>query len=85
MVHDQQVPLDVFVGRAAELAQVAEVVARAKAGQPWLVSIEGDPGATSTRSAACQDVSSCGASSSSGASPPLSDRYGATLAAAPYR
>jgi DNA-binding CsgD family transcriptional regulator len=43
-VHDRQVPLDVFVGRAAELARVAEVVTRVEAGQPWLVAIEGDPG-----------------------------------------
>jgi DNA-binding CsgD family transcriptional regulator len=43
-VQDRQVPLDVFVGRAAELARVAEVVARVQAGQPWLVAIEGDPG-----------------------------------------
>jgi hypothetical protein len=39
---------DVFVGRAAELARVAEVVARVKAGQPWLVAIEGDPGVGKT-------------------------------------
>jgi DNA-binding CsgD family transcriptional regulator len=43
-VQDRQVPLDVFVGRAAELARVAEVLARVEAGQPWLVTIEGDPG-----------------------------------------
>jgi DNA-binding CsgD family transcriptional regulator len=43
-VQDRQVPLDVFVGRAAELAQVAEVVTRVTAGQPWLVAIEGEPG-----------------------------------------
>jgi DNA-binding CsgD family transcriptional regulator len=43
-VRDRRAPLDVFVGRAAELARVAEVVARAQAGQPWLVAIEGDPG-----------------------------------------
>ena len=35
---------EVFVGRAVELAQVAEVIARVEAGQPWLVAIEGDPG-----------------------------------------
>ncbi len=35
---------DLFVGRAAELAQVAEVVTRVEMGQPWLVAIEGDPG-----------------------------------------
>ena len=39
-----QPPLGVFVGRAAELAQVTEVIARVQAGQPWLVAIEGDPG-----------------------------------------
>jgi MoxR-like ATPase len=38
------VPLDVFVGRASELARVAEVVAWVRAGQPWLVAVEGDPG-----------------------------------------
>jgi DNA-binding CsgD family transcriptional regulator len=43
-VQDRQVPLDVFVGRAAELGRVAEVVARVKTGQPWLVAVEGDPG-----------------------------------------
>jgi DNA-binding CsgD family transcriptional regulator len=43
-VQDRQVPLDVFVGRAAELARAAEVVTRVEAGQPWLVAIEGDPG-----------------------------------------
>jgi len=43
-MQERPVPLDVFVGRAAELARVAEVVARVQAGQPWLVAIEGDPG-----------------------------------------
>jgi DNA-binding CsgD family transcriptional regulator len=47
-VHDRQVPLDLFVGREAELAQVAEVVTRVEAGQPWLVAIEGDPGVGKT-------------------------------------
>jgi DNA-binding CsgD family transcriptional regulator len=47
-VQGRQVPLDVFVGRAAELAQVAEVVAQVEAGQPWLVAIEGDPGVGKT-------------------------------------
>jgi len=32
------------VGRAVELAQVTEVIARVESGQPWLVAIEGDPG-----------------------------------------
>ena len=44
----RQVPLDVFVGRAAERARVAEVVAQVEAGQPWLVGIEGEPGAGKT-------------------------------------
>jgi DNA-binding NarL/FixJ family response regulator len=43
-VQDRQPPLGVFVGRAVELARVAEVVAGVEAGQPWLVTIEGDPG-----------------------------------------
>jgi len=43
-VQDRQAPLDVFVGRAAELARVAEVVTRMEAGEPWLVAVEGDPG-----------------------------------------
>ena len=47
-MHDRQVPLDLFVGREAELAQVAEVVTRVEAGQPWLVAIEGDPGVGKT-------------------------------------
>ncbi len=47
-VRDRQAPLDVFVGRAAELARVAEVVGRVEAGQPWLVAIEGDPGTGKT-------------------------------------
>jgi len=47
-VEKRQVPLDVFVGRAAELAQLAEVAALAATGQPWLVSIHGDPGTGKT-------------------------------------
>ena len=43
-MQDRQAPLDVFVGRAAELARVAEVVTRMEAGEPWLVAVEGDPG-----------------------------------------
>ena len=43
-MRDGQPPLDVFVGRATELGRVAEVIARVEAGEPWLVSIEGDPG-----------------------------------------
>ena len=41
---DGQPPLDLFVGREAEVSRVAEIVARVEAGQPWLVAIEGDPG-----------------------------------------
>jgi DNA-binding NarL/FixJ family response regulator len=47
-VQDREVPLDVFVGRTAELARVAEVVTRVTAGQPWLVAIEGDSGVGKT-------------------------------------
>ena len=43
-MQDRQPPLDVFVGRAAELERVAEVITRVRAGEPWLVAIEGDPG-----------------------------------------
>ena len=43
-MQDRPVPLDVFVGRVVELALVAEVLTRVEAGQPWLVTIEGDPG-----------------------------------------
>jgi DNA-binding CsgD family transcriptional regulator len=43
-VQNRRVPLDVFVGRASELAQVADVIAWVRAGQPWLVAVEGDPG-----------------------------------------
>jgi DNA-binding CsgD family transcriptional regulator len=47
-VQDRQPPLGVFVGRAAELARVAQVGARVGTGQPWLVAIEGDPGVGKT-------------------------------------
>jgi DNA-binding CsgD family transcriptional regulator len=47
-VRDRQPPLDVFVGRATELARVAEVITRVEGGEPWLVSIEGDPGVGKT-------------------------------------
>jgi DNA-binding CsgD family transcriptional regulator len=43
-VQDRPALLDVFVGREAELARVAEVVTRVQASQPWLVAIESDPG-----------------------------------------
>ena len=47
-MRDRQPPLDVFVGRARELARVTEVITRVEAGEPWLVSIEGDPGVGKT-------------------------------------
>ena len=47
-MQDRWPPLDVFVGRTAELERVAEVIARVGAGQPWLVAIEGDPGVGKT-------------------------------------
>jgi DNA-binding CsgD family transcriptional regulator len=43
-VLDRQAPLDLFVGRAAELDQTAGTLRRAADGQPWLITIEGDPG-----------------------------------------
>jgi DNA-binding CsgD family transcriptional regulator len=39
---------DVFVGRAAELAGLADVLARVRGGQPWLVCIEGESGVGKT-------------------------------------
>jgi DNA-binding CsgD family transcriptional regulator len=39
---------DVFVGRAAELAGLADVLARVRRGQPWLVTIEGESGVGKT-------------------------------------
>ena len=47
-MQDRQPPPGVFVGRAAELARIAEAIAKVRAGQPWLVSIEGDPGVGKT-------------------------------------
>ena len=47
-MQDRLKPLDPFIGRAAELARVAEVISRVEAGQPWLVAIEGDPGVGKT-------------------------------------
>ncbi|HWM03374.1 MAG TPA: AAA family ATPase [Actinophytocola sp.] len=44
----RQPPSGVFVGRAAELARVADVITRVRAGQPWLVTIEGDAGVGKT-------------------------------------
>ena len=39
---------DVFVGREAELARLADVLARVRHGQPWLVTIEGESGVGKT-------------------------------------
>ncbi len=47
-MQDRRPPQRVFVGRAAELAQVTDVIAMVEAGQPWLVAIEGDPGVGKT-------------------------------------
>jgi DNA-binding NarL/FixJ family response regulator len=47
-VRDRRPPLGVFVGRAAELARMAEAIAMVAAGQPWLVAVEGDPGVGKT-------------------------------------
>jgi DNA-binding CsgD family transcriptional regulator len=37
-------PLDVFVGRSGEIAQITELITRVRAGEPWVVAVEGDPG-----------------------------------------
>src|ERR1700722_20895602 len=47
-VQDRQPPLEVFVGRAAEVDGMAQVVASVETGQPWLVTIEGEPGVGKT-------------------------------------
>jgi DNA-binding CsgD family transcriptional regulator len=47
-VQDRRAPLDLFVGREAELARVAQAITRVEAGQPWLVAVEGDPGVGKT-------------------------------------
>jgi DNA-binding CsgD family transcriptional regulator len=39
---------EVFVGRHAELAQLADVLDRTRRGQPWLVTIEGESGVGKT-------------------------------------
>jgi len=51
---------DVFVGRAAELARLADVVARVRRGQPWLVTIEGESGVGKTALARHSLASSSG-------------------------
>src|SRR5215831_10541290 len=51
---------DVFVGRAAELARLADVLARVRRGQPWLVTIEGESGVGKTALARRSLVSSAG-------------------------
>jgi DNA-binding CsgD family transcriptional regulator len=52
-VQDRRPPQGVFVGRAAEVAHVTDVIARVATGQPWLVAIEGDPGVGKTALARC--------------------------------
>ena len=47
-MQDRRPPQGVFVGRAAELAQVTDVIAMVETSQPWLVAIEGDPGVGKT-------------------------------------
>jgi DNA-binding CsgD family transcriptional regulator len=47
-VQNGQPPLDLFVGRDAELARVGQILNLVEAGQPWLVAIEGDPGVGKT-------------------------------------
>src|SRR5215468_637522 len=39
---------DVFVGRKAELARLADALARVRQGEPWLVTIEGESGVGKT-------------------------------------
>ena len=51
---------DVFVGRKAELSQLRDVVARARQGQPWLVTIEGESGVGKTALARRLMASSAG-------------------------
>jgi DNA-binding NarL/FixJ family response regulator len=59
-VQDWQAPLDVFVGREAELGRVAEVITRVESGQPWLVAIEGEPGMGKTTLARRCLAQACG-------------------------
>jgi DNA-binding CsgD family transcriptional regulator len=51
---------DVFVGRRAELARLADVLARVRQGQPWLVTIEGESGVGKTALARRSLASSTG-------------------------
>ncbi len=51
---------DVFVGRQTELARIGDVWARMEAGEPWLVSIEGESGIGKT-ALATEAVRSSGA------------------------
>ena len=51
---------DVFIGRQAELAALADVVALVRQGQPWLVTIEGESGVGKTALARRSLASSTG-------------------------
>jgi DNA-binding CsgD family transcriptional regulator len=51
---------DVFIGRKAELAQLADVVALVRQSQPWLVTIEGESGVGKTALARHSLASSTG-------------------------
>src|SRR5215472_3680534 len=51
---------DVFVGRKAELARLADALARVRQGEPWLVTIEGESGVGKTALARRSLTSSAG-------------------------
>jgi DNA-binding CsgD family transcriptional regulator/antitoxin (DNA-binding transcriptional repressor) of toxin-antitoxin stability system len=51
---------DVFVGREAELARLADVIARVRQGESWLVTIEGESGVGKTALARRSLASSAG-------------------------
>jgi DNA-binding CsgD family transcriptional regulator len=51
---------DVFIGRKAELAGLADVLAQVRRGQPWLVTIEGESGVGKTALARRSLASSTG-------------------------
>ena len=51
---------DVFVGRKAELARLADALARVRQGEPWLVTIEGESGVGKTALARRSLASSAG-------------------------